>query len=89
MKGLSEWRKEIDLLDREVVTLLNRRAACVLGLAPLKRRQGVPVHEPEREDAVLDNILCSNRGPLPRKALARIYKVVIEEMRTMQRQRDD
>ena len=89
MKALSDWRKEIDLLDREVVALLNRRAECVLGLAPLKRRQGMPVREPKRESVVLDNILVSNRGPLPNQALEHIYKAVIQEMRTMQRQRDD
>jgi chorismate mutase len=89
MKALSDWRKEIDLLDREVVALLNRRAECVLGLAPLKRRQGMPVREPKRESVVLDNILVSNRGPLPNQAIERIYKAVIQEMRTVQRQRDD
>ena len=89
MKGLNDWRNEIDLLDREVVALLNRRAECVLGLAPLKRRRGMPVHEPDRECLVLDNILLSNRGPLPNEALERIYKAVIQEMRAMQRQRND
>ena len=85
MKALGEWRKEIDRLDREVVTLLNRRAECVLGLAPLKRRQGMRVREAARESAVLGNVQVSNPGPLPTKALERIYKVVIQEMRAMQR----
>ena len=89
MKGLGEWRNQIDRLDREVVSLLNRRAECVLGLAPLKRRRGLSVLEPTRESAVLGNIQVSNRGPLPNKALERIYKVVLEEMRAMQRRRDD
>lgn len=89
MKGLSDWRKEIDLLDRELVRLLNRRAECVLRLAPLKRRRGMPVQEPTRESAVLGNIQLSNQGPLSKKALERIYTVVIQEMREMQQRRDD
>ncbi len=89
MKRLSDWRKEIDLLDRKVVALLSRRAECALGLAPLKRRQGMPVREPKRERVVLDNVLASNPGPLPNEALERIYEVVMQEMRAMQRQRDD
>ena len=87
MKGLSDWRNEIDQLDRELVALLNRRAESVLGLSPLKRQQGMPVHEPEREKRVVDNIVSSNRGPLPDEALERIYRAVIKEMRAMQRER--
>ena len=89
MKGLSDWRKEIDLLDLEVVELLNRRAECVLGLAPLKRREGRPVREPDREGAVLENIRAANGGPLPNEALEHIYRIVIQEMRAMQRHRDE
>lgn len=87
MKGLSDWRNEIDQVDRELVALLNRRAESVLGLSPLKRQQGMPVREPEREKRVVDNIVSSNRGPLSNEALERIYLAVIKEMRAMQRER--
>ena len=88
MKDLSDWRGEIDRLDRELVELLNRRAECVLGLAPLKREQGLPVHEPDREESVLGNISKSNGGPLGNEALERIFNAVMQEMREMQRERD-
>ena len=89
MKGLTDWRAEIDRVDRELVNLLNRRAESVLALAPLKRQDGVPVHEPSREQRVVANIVCSNRGPLSDAALERIYEAVIREMRAMQRERVD
>lgn len=88
MKSLSELRDEIDSLDREAVRLLNRRAECVLALAPLKRQQGRPVHEPMRERLVLGNILASNDGPLENDSLERIFEAVIKEMREMQQERD-
>ena len=88
MKDLGEWRKEIDAVDRQIVDLLNRRAEIVLGLAPLKRAQGVPVYEPNRERLVIDNVDGSNHGPLPTEALKRIYRAVMQEMRAMQN-RDD
>ena len=84
MKDLSAWRGEIDKLDREVVVLLNRRAQCVLALAPMKRQQGRAVFDPTREQSVLSNILASNAGPLADEALQRIFKAVIAEMREMQ-----
>ena len=89
MKGLSDWREEIDLVDRDIVALLNRRAECVLSLAPLKRLQGMPVRERDRETLVIGNIRALNGGPLQNEALERIYKVVIREMRAVQRQRGD
>lgn len=87
MKSLSELRDEIDGLDREAVRLLNRRAERVLALAPLKRQQGRPVHEPKREQRVLGNILASNVGPLKNDSLERIFEAVIKEMRELQRER--
>ena len=89
MKDLSDWRVEIDHLDREVVELLNRRAECVLGLAPLKRERGIPVREPRRERMVIGNVVANNRGPLPDRSIERIYEIVIREMRSVQRERDD
>ncbi len=89
MKDLSEWREEIDRVDRELVALLNRRAEQVLGLAPLKRQQGLSVHEPDREQGVVDNIVSSNGGPLSDSALERIYRAVLREMRAVQQDRID
>ena len=88
MKDLGERRKDIDAVDRQIVDLLNRRARIVLGLAPLKRAQGVPVYEPNRERLVIDNVDGANHGPLSDEALKRIYRAVMQEMRAMQ-SRDD
>lgn len=89
MKDLSDWRDEIDRLDREVVDILNRRAECVLGLAPLKRERGMHVREPNRERVVMGNVVASNQGPLPDRSIERIYETVMREMRSVQRKRDD
>lgn len=89
MKDLGDWREEIDRLDQELVALLNRRGESVLGLAPLKRKRGLPVQELSREQRVIDNILSSNRGPLSDEALQRIYVAVMKEMRAMQNEHTD
>ncbi len=72
-------------MDRELVSLLNRRAAAVLGLAPLKRKAGHPVVEPSREREVLANVRAANRGPLADDALVRVFERVMDEMRAIQR----
>ncbi len=89
MQSLSEWRDAIDRVDREVVSLLNRRAEIVLGLLPLKKELGKDVYEPGREEMVMDNIGASNDGPLSDEALERIYQALIREMRALQAERFD
>ncbi len=84
MRDLSEWRREIDALDRELVQLLNRRAECVLQLAPLKRENKIDVFDPEREKAVLDNLRSANTGPLPNGSVEAIFECVMAAMRELQ-----
>ncbi len=85
MKDLSDWRSEIDRLDREIVVLLNRRAKCVLHLAPLKREANKGVLDPDREAQVHDNLRTANAGPLPHEAVARVFESVMAEMRLLQK----
>jgi chorismate mutase len=61
---LSEWRKKVDELDRKLAALLNERAAAVVEIGRLKRNTSLPIYEPDRERAVLDNVKRSSAGPL-------------------------
>ncbi len=81
---LSEWRVRIDELDRQILDLLNERARCVLALAPLKRRDAIPVHEPKREADVLAKMQAHNKGPLSGEAVQRIFERIMEVMRGVQ-----
>jgi len=82
---LSDWRDKIDEVDRRLLELLNERARCVLGLAPLKKQRGIPIYEPKREEAVFQNIASHNGGPLSPEAVRRIFERIIDEMRSIQR----
>jgi chorismate mutase/prephenate dehydratase len=86
MKDLSDWRNEIDELDRQIVALLNQRAECVLNLAPLKRRRQIDILDRSREDAVMRNLREANGGPLPSEAVEAIFRAVMAAMRELQRE---
>ena len=86
MKDLSDWRNEIDELDRQIVALLNQRAECVLNLAPLKRRRQLDILDRGREDAVMRNLCDANSGPLPPEAVESIFRAVMAAMRELQRE---
>lgn len=87
MRDLIAWRRDIDALDRELLELLNRRAKCVLQLAPLKRENNIDVLDPEREKAVQDNLRAANFGPLPDESVAEIFEAVMKAMRALQESR--
>ncbi len=46
-------REEIDRVDREMAALFERRMAAVAMVADYKRKNGLPVFDPEREEAVV------------------------------------
>lgn len=52
---MAEIRSEIDRLDRELVALLARRAACIDRAVAVKRREGLPARIDVRVDAVIAN----------------------------------
>lgn len=85
--ALDECREKIDVVDRQIVALLNERARVVEVIGQVKQKAQMRVYEPKREDAVYANIVGSNQGPLKGEALKRIYERIIDEMRTLQRDR--
>ncbi|MFN7922727.1 MAG: chorismate mutase [Bryobacteraceae bacterium] len=84
---LSECRRQIDTVDRRIVELLNERARIVENVGDIKQRAKLRIYEPKREDLVYGNVFSSNGGPLTNDALRRIYERLIDEMRTLQRER--
>ena len=78
-------RRRIDALDVRLVALLNERAACAMAIGALKRRESLPVYEPDREATVLANVSAANCGPLAPDALRRGFERIIDEARRLQR----
>ncbi len=60
---LLELRDRIDAVDRELLVLLNQRAALAQQVGELKRREGSVVFRPEREAQVIDGLKADNGGP--------------------------
>ncbi len=74
---LKKLRRRIDLLDRELIRLLNRRAGLSLDIARLKRQVGKSVYSPDREQDVLCKVASSNPGPLTNSALQAVYREIM------------
>ena len=81
-----DWRKKIDELDRRLVEMLNQRAEAAHEIGKLKRNVGMPIYEPDREQAVFGNVQKLNQGPLPDRDLLRIYERIMDVMRQIQKE---
>jgi chorismate mutase len=82
---IADWRKKIDELDEQIVTLISRRAEAAKAIGELKQRANMPVYEPGRERDVFEHIRAANPGPLPDAEILHVYERIIDVMRTLQR----
>lgn len=87
IQRLAECRSQIDDVDLKLLALLNERTRIVEEIGRIKQKLSLPIYEPKREDQVFHNVTSHNRGPLTAEALKRIFERIIDEMRTIQRDR--
>ncbi len=81
---IADWRKKIDEIDRRLVDSLNERARCVVEIGKIKRENGIPILELNREKEVLRHTLEANRGPLENAAISRLFEAIFRESRKLQ-----
>jgi chorismate mutase len=82
---IEDWRKEIDLIDEQLIRLLNRRAQCAIEIGRIKRGAGLAIYSPAREMEVISHVVESNGGPLDREAVRRLFERIIDESRRIER----
>jgi chorismate mutase len=83
---LSDWRRQIDEIDRKLVELLNQRSRCALEIGKIKQAENLPLYQPDREREVLENAERINAGPLTDAAIRRLFERIIDEARSAERQ---
>ena len=81
---LPALRQSIDVVDRELLALLNRRAALALQVGEVKKKDGSPVFRPEREAQVIDNLKAGNPGPLHTDSVAPIWREIMSACRALE-----
>lgn len=94
---LGRIRADIDEVDRQIQTLLNRRAECAQRVAEVKRAEllasgaggtvrGQPTfYRPEREAQVLRSVMERNTGPLPAEEVAHIFREIMSACLALER----
>lgn len=77
--SLVELRVQIDELDEELHTLINRRARLAQRVAEVKQGKIAPAqfYRPEREAEVLRKVQARNQGPLNNEEIARLFREIM------------
>jgi len=81
---LQDLREQIDAVDRDLLALLNRRAALALEVGEIKKREGSVVFRPEREAQVIDGLKRVNAGPLHADSVAPIWREIMSACRALE-----
>jgi chorismate mutase/prephenate dehydratase len=81
---LQELREKIEQADREIVRLLNERAAVSVEIGKVKRAEGREVYDPSREAMVYRHLETLNDGTLSEAALRGIFREILSASRFLQ-----
>ncbi len=77
MQNVEKFRREIDEIDDEILSLLNKRSKIVLDIAHIKRNENAKFYSPERERQILERLTSLNQGPFPNETLKVIYREIL------------
>lgn len=80
---LKQLRRRIDALDKQLVQLVNERAALARSIGLLKAQRGVELFSPDREEQVYANAVRGSRGPLPEASIRAVLREVLSASRAL------
>jgi len=84
---LDEVRKKIDKLDHELIRLFSERALVAKEVGEIKKREGLAIFVPDREEALLKKLSEQNTESgsiLPNDSLRAIYREILSVSRALQ-----
>lgn len=81
---LADLRQSIDSIDTQLVQLLHKRAEVSLAVGTIKKRDNLPIWQPQREQELLQKICNLNGGTLPSKHLTAIYREILASSKALQ-----
>jgi len=81
---MQELREKIERTDREIVRLLNERAAVSVEIGKTKRAAGREIYDPARESMVYRHLEEFNDGILSEAALRGVFREILSASRFLQ-----
>lgn len=80
---IKKSRDKIDEIDNQLLSLLNDRAKLSLKIRSLKKADGSPLFNPQRESEIISKLTQDNKGPLYDQDVEKIFKLIMKQMREL------
>ncbi|HZD52393.1 MAG TPA: chorismate mutase [Woeseiaceae bacterium] len=80
---LEPLRSELDAINLQLLERLEARGRLVREVLAVKRRLGVSVYDPEREQTMIEELLRCSADVYPRSALVRIFSAIFSASRAL------
>lgn len=77
-------REKIDLLDEQMLSLLNQRAALVKEIGQIKNDSQITPYDSQREDEIINRLKNKNTGPFPTISLPPVFREIISACRSLE-----
>ena len=81
---LEEYRKQLDLCDAQIVSLLEQRLHIIEGIMEYKKKRGIQILQPERERQVRHLVKDKIGENEYRQEILDIYKYIVENSKKIQ-----
>ena len=77
-------REKIDLLDEQILSLLNQRAALVKEVGQIKNKSQITPYDSPREDEIINRLKTKNPGPFPAASIPAVFREIISACRSLE-----
>ena len=74
---LNDIRKQIDTIDKQLLDLLAQRVDCVHTVGEIKKKEGLQIYAPEREELLLQKLVAMADDKIPEKSVRAIYREIM------------
>ncbi|WP_298647326.1 chorismate mutase [uncultured Granulicatella sp.] len=75
---LDKQRAEIDVIDREIVSLFERRMQVVMDVARIKKENGIAIFDASREKEVIAKVQSYLKDATLKEELAEAYETLMK-----------
>lgn len=84
---LEKQRAEIDVIDREIVALFERRMQVVVDVARIKKENGIAILDANREKEVITKVQSYLKDDTLKEELAEAYETLMKVSKDYQKKR--
>lgn len=81
---LKDLRNQIDKIDDEILTLLDKRMGIVKEIGKLKLRSNTAIYHPKRENEIIERLINNQKNNITNKGIEAIYQEIFATSRYLE-----